>query len=138
MTTDRPRPVPDLQTEPYWQGARSKALLVQECDDCSERVHPSSPCCPNCLNVDLRWIQVSGAGVVVGYCRVAQPLVAGVETPYVVVSVSLLDAPEVELIANLVGREISDIAVGAPVHVTYDVVDDDVVLPQFELTASAV
>ena len=81
---------------------------------------------------------MGGAGVVVGYCRVAQPLVAGVDAPYVVVNVSLLDAPEVALIANLVGRGISDVAVGAPVHVTYDVVDDDLVLPQFEVTASAI
>jgi uncharacterized OB-fold protein len=140
MTAERPRPVLDLQTEPYWQGLRRKVLLVQFCEKCSVHVHPSKPCCPQCLGTDLRWTEVTGAGVVVGYCTVAQPFV-GLAAPYDVVRVSLLDAPEVLLVANLTGRPASagatsDIPIGARVDVVYEVVDDDLVLAQFELAAS--
>jgi uncharacterized protein len=134
VIADRPRPVPDLQTELYWEGLRHKVLLVQFCDRCSVHVHPWKPCCPECLNTELRWTEVGEAGLVVGYCVVAQPFV-GLAAPYTVVRVSLLDAPEVELIANLVG-EGAEVAVGAHVKVVYEVVDDDLVLAQFELTAS--
>jgi uncharacterized OB-fold protein len=140
VTTDRPRPVPDQQTEPYWQGLRRKVLLVQFCDKCSVGVHPSKPCCPQCLSTDLRWTEVSGAGIIVGYCTVAQAFV-GLAAPYDVVRVALLDAPEVELVANLVGRPAVDVAssgvpIGARVDVVYEALGDDVVLAQFQLAAS--
>jgi len=85
------------------------------------------------LATDLNWVEVSGAGVVVGFCVVAQPFVAGFKTPYVVVRVSLLDAPEVELIANIASHRLSGVAVGVLVHVWYDVIDDELVLADFEL-----
>lgn len=135
MTPARPRPIPDLQTEPYWQGACRKVLLVQYCEPCSERVHPSRPCCPNCLNTELGWVEVSGAGTVISYCIVAQSFVTGVTAPYVAVRVALADAPTVELVANLVGPTRFDAAIDAPVHVVFEEIDADLVLPQFELGA---
>jgi uncharacterized protein len=137
MSAGRPRPIPDLQTEPYWQGLRRRALLVQLCEVCSVHVHPLLPCCPVCLETDLSWVQIEGAGLIVGHCTVAQPFVPGIVTPYVVIRVSLLAAPEVELIANMLGGDEPTPAIGSPVHVVYDVVDDDLVLAQFELTPSA-
>jgi len=135
VTPARPRPVPYLQTEPYWRGLVRKVLLVQACANCSLRIHPAKPCCPNCLNTDLAWIEVSGAGVVVSHCIVAQPFVGGFKTPYVVVRVSLLDAPAVELIANIASHRITGVGVGTLVQIWYDVVDDDLVLADFELSA---
>lgn len=137
MNSERPRPVPDLQTEPYWHGLRRRVLLTQFCDACSLHVHPSQPCCPSCLNVDLRWTEIVGRGTVVGFCTVAQPFV-GLPAPYDVVRVALADAPEVELVGNLVGRRdtAGRIEIGARVGVVYETVDDDLVLAQFELTTS--
>jgi uncharacterized OB-fold protein len=137
VTPARPRPVPDLQTEPYWRGLLGKALLVQACESCSARIHPSMPCCPKCLNTDLAWIEVSGDAVVVSYCIVAQPFVAGFKVPYAVVRVSLVDAPDVELIANVASHRVSDIEIGALLHVWYDVVDDDLVLADFDLVTNS-
>lgn len=135
----RPRPVPDLQTQPYWDGLRAERLLTQYCDTCSRHVHPAQPCCPTCLNVELRWVEVSGAGVIAGYCTMGQPFV-GIRAPYDVVRVGLSDAPGVELIGNLVGRADSasaaPIEVGAPVGVVFEKVDDDLVLAQFALAGS--
>ena len=136
MSALRPRPVADLHSEPYWQGLRDHALLVQECDDCLVRLHPSRPCCPRCLSTDLRWVRVSGAGVVVGYSVVAQPFVAGISTPYTVLLVSFSDAPGVELIANLVKGD-SDVSVGDAVRVSFDVIDDELTLANFQLDANA-
>jgi uncharacterized OB-fold protein len=137
VTANRPRPVPDLQSAPYWKGLLRKVLLVQECGNCAVRVHPSLPCCPRCLNTDLRWVEVCGDGVVVGFCVVAQQFVVGFKTPYSVIRVSLCDAPEVEFIANIASHRIAGIEVGARVHVWYDVVDDDLVLADYELAENA-
>jgi uncharacterized OB-fold protein len=94
------------------------------------------PCCPNCLATDLEWVEVSGAGTVVSYCVVAQPFVAGMALPYVVVRVSLRDAPEVALIANLTGDENFGVTIGALVDVVFEEIDDDVVLANFTLVAN--
>jgi len=67
---------------------------------------------------------------------VAQPFVPGIATPYVIVRVSLSGAPEVELVANIVGKPTTALAVGAQVHIVYDEVDDDLVLANFELVAN--
>jgi len=95
------------------------------------------PSCPHCLNIDLAWVEVSGDAVVVSYCIVAQPFVAGFKVPYAVVRVSLVDAPEVELIANVASHRVSDIDVGTLLHVWYDVIDDDLVLADFDLVTNS-
>jgi len=125
VSSNRPRPVADLHSEPYWEALGRKILLVQACASCSRRIHPSAPCCSKCLSVELEWVEVGGEGVVVSYCVVAQPLV------------SLLDAPDVHLIANVAANSVSGVAVGARVHVVFDLIDDDFVLANFELVANA-
>lgn len=137
MSSNRPRPVADLHSEPYWEALGRKILLVQACASCSRRIHPSAPCCSKCLSVELEWVEVGGEGVVVSYCVVAQPLVSGIAAPYVVLCVSLLDAPDVHLIANVAANSVSGVAVGARVHVVFDLIDDDFVLANFELVANA-
>jgi hypothetical protein len=43
----------------------------------------------------------------------------------------------VHLIANVAANSVSGVAVGARVHVVFDLIDDDFVLANFELVANA-
>ena len=67
VAVDRPLPVPNAATGPYWEAARAERLVMPRCDDCG-RYH-FYPCtlCPQCSSANLKWTEVSGAGTVYSF-----------------------------------------------------------------------
>lgn len=126
--------MPDLQTSPYWNGAREGRLMMQRCPDCDRLIHPGKPCCDQCLLTDLEWVAVSGKGVVRSLCVVAADVVPGYAPPYVVADVSLDEQPSVVLTANILNARPEDVGLHAPVRVVFED-RGDVTLPQFVLAS---
>jgi uncharacterized protein len=129
----RPVPRSDRQTAPYWAGAQRHQLLVRQCPDSGRLVHPSKPCCPECLRTDLDWTQVSGDGRVSTFCVMWADFVPGFDTPYVVADISLTEQPSLRITANIIGSAPTDVFIGAPVRVCFEAREDDLLVPQFEL-----
>ncbi len=126
-----PLPIPDLDSQEYWAGAKRRELLIQKCQDCGAyRMYPK-PGCPNCASLDFEWVRSSGKGVVYSYSIVHHPTHPALvdKTPYNVVLVELEEG--VRLISKVIDVPPQEIRVGMPVVVDFEDVAEDITLPVF-------
>lgn len=92
---DRPVPVLDPESEPYWAAAGDGELVVQRCADCDERQLYPRVLCRHCWSRDLSFEGVAGTGSVHSFTRCHTPGQPGYDeaVPYTVALVEL-DLPE--------------------------------------------
>ena len=126
---------PDPVSEPFWAAARAHRLVCQRCGACGARRLPPVPLCHVCRSFDVEWETLSGMGRIYSYTVVrSSPVPAlAADVPYVIAVVALDDAPGVRLVTNVVGGDVDDVVVDAPVAVVWDDVSDTVTIPRFAL-----
>ena len=128
---NRPLPIPDGDTKPYWDAAKEHRLVVQRCQDCAAAIFYPRAVCPHCMSDRIDWIDATGRGTIYSYTVVhrAPPGFAD-SAPYVV---ALIDLEEgVRMMTNVVDAPAA-VRVGAAVEVTFDDVTDEITLPKFRL-----
>jgi uncharacterized protein len=132
---ERPLPVRDELNKHYWDGAREGKLVLLRCPDCSQYVHPPRDLCPACRRVKLEPVEVSGKGTVYSWSVMHSRGNPGFEDkiPYAVLVVELVEQPHLITIGNLIGAEPSELAIGQPVEVTFETINNEVTLPQWRL-----
>jgi uncharacterized OB-fold protein len=84
-------PQVDGDSSHYWERAKARELVVQQCDSCREFVFYPRSVCPHCHSADLSWRVSAGEGTVYSYTvsrRAPSPEFEGM-VPYVVVLVDL-------------------------------------------------
>ena len=126
--TERPFPVPDRDTAPFWEGARAGELRIQRCADCGRHVFYPRALCPHCLSERLEWVRASGRGTVYSFTvvhRTSEEFSAEVPFP---VGLVVLDEG-VRMMARL---DIGEPAIGMAVQVVFERVDDELSLPHFK------
>lgn len=132
----RPHPVIDADSRPFWEGCNREELLGQRCGSCGKWRWPPRRHCPSCHAADPVWEQLPGTGRVVGYVVVHRPMdpaFAG-ELPLAIVHVELDGTGgEMVLVSNLLRDQWEHVEVGAPVVARFRRLDDTVVLPLFTL-----
>lgn len=132
--TWEPRPLPSVtpETAPYWEATADDQLLLCHCTACDLTYYYPRSRCPDCLSDAVEWQEAAGTGVV--YSHTATELVSEwpeEALPVVVAYVELDDGPRV--LTNLVDCDPADVAVGAPVEVTFVETGADLSIPVFEL-----
>jgi uncharacterized OB-fold protein len=131
-------PAIDADSAPFWAGTLAGELRVQTCAACGRRRFPPRPMCPWCRSVDSLWPAVSGRGRIWSWVIAHPPLLEPYASaaPYPVAVVALEDDPAIRLVGDLVAGpdgSVGEIAIDAPVTVTFDRVSDDVALPRWIL-----
>jgi uncharacterized protein len=139
MTTDyqRPVPVPDETTAPFWEHARRHELAFQRCQHCGRFSHLPVAFCRGCHNLDdpsFAFERVTGRGTVVNWTVIHDHMVAGFqgEDALVHVLVRLEEQDDLYFPATLVG-DTSGLTLDAPVRVVFRDVADGVTLPYWQL-----
>jgi uncharacterized protein len=130
---EKPIPVPDPDSAPFWAGCRESRLLIQHCEPCGHNQFPPSNLCSHCGSRGLSWKQASGNGKVFSWIVVRHPVpkpVYAQDVPYVVALVELAEG--VRMPSNIVGCPVDDVVADMPVKVIFRQVTDEVVLPLFE------
>jgi len=129
----RPLPQPTSLTEPYWRAAHEGRLVVQGCTACGHRQFYPRPFCLHCESEDVAWQEVSGNGTLYTFTVNYRAPNAFMKTrlPYVVAMVELDEG--VRMMANILGADPADLAIGKRVRVAFEKVTDEITLPQFEL-----
>lgn len=123
--TDAKRPLPslhELDTQPFWEATRDKALRYQKCSACGTVVwHPRAHC-TGCTGGSLDWHTASGNGVIYSFSVVRQSYHPFFRTlvPYAIAWVDLDEGPRV--LSNIVGVEdpTIDLACGQRVKLTWE------------------
>ena len=128
-----PLPLPDHESQGFWDATRKHELRIQRCTDCRTFRHPPRHHCPNCHSENSEWAKVSGQGKVYGWCEIYQPVLPAfaASVPYNVVEVALEDAPGVVLTGNMPDSGADEVHVGMAVEVTFDDVDDQITIPRW-------
>jgi uncharacterized OB-fold protein len=132
MTRKLPALTPDNRA--FWQGGAEGRLQMHHCDACARFFHPPAPICPRCLSLEVGPRAVSGRGKVLTYTVNHQAWRADLQLPYVVAIVELADQEGLRFVSNIVGTEPDQVAIGMPVQVRFEQVED-VWLPLFERAA---
>lgn len=102
-------PVPNLDTQWWWDALAEGRLTMPECRDCRDRFFPPQPFCPNCGSANWGEVEPDGRGRVYAWVvahRAFSPEF-GDDVPYSIVAVDLVDG------GRLIGRYL-----GAPNELT--------------------
>ncbi len=129
---ERPLPVPDLDSAPYWEAAREHRFRLPRCNDCGTIAFPPRATCSKCLAGNMSWTDLTGRGTVYTYCVMHDTLIRGMEPPFVIAQVELEDQPGLRITSNILDCPIENVRIGMPVEVTFEEVNEQVTLPQFK------
>ena len=86
-----PIPVPDRDTQPFWDGCARRELLIQQCGACSAWLWQPRPVCSSCQTPDPVWTRVSGDAKVASWAVMRPPTLPAYSemVPFVVLLVEL-------------------------------------------------
>jgi uncharacterized protein len=132
MTDTAPRPLPvddDLDTSGFFESARRNELVIRVCDDCGTVLHMPRAYCRACGSWSGRWQPVAGRGRVYSWTVVEHQVHPAFPVPYTIVLVQLDDVPA-RLVGHLPGA--ADLVDGQPMEVSFETLDDGVVVPQWK------
>lgn len=128
----KPLPVPDGDTQPYWDAAKEHRLMIQRCQGCQHAIFYPRSVCPHCMSDRIEWVAASGRGTIYSYTVVHRsPGQFKDDVPYVVALIDLAEG--VRLMSNVVDCAPSDVQIGAGVEVVFDDVTPEITLPKFRL-----
>lgn len=134
-------PLPQFTPDdtPWWEATNREELVIQRCLDCDAFRHPPRPLCQECRSFRFQWQRVEGQGTIYSYVICHHPVHPALKArgPYNVVVVELPAAGNIRLVGNLVDFPDDQIRVGLPVHVVWERIAEDVVLPRWSAVAPA-
>lgn len=115
----------------------SGTLAVQTCASCGARQHPPEEICHRCGAMEFTSTELAPTGTVYSYTIAHYPVNRALAdaVPYAVVLVALDDDPDIRVVGNIVGVDVSDVAIGMAVSAYWEDhdVDGEVVrLPLWE------
>jgi hypothetical protein len=129
---DRPYPVSDPDSAPFWTATAQRRLVLPHCPDCSQLRYPPAPRCPDCLRPLTDWRELSGRASVHSWTEVHAGLVPGIPSPYMVLEVEPVEQPGLVMTSALVGD--GRPAIGEPVELVWsEPYPDGTRLPCFRL-----
>lgn len=134
-----PLPIPQPESEFYWQKAREHELWLPQCRECGKTYFYPRGICPGCFSRDTTWVRSSGRGTLYSFSivhRAPAPIFRD-SVPYVVAIVELEGGAR--LPTNLVGvdPDPEKVRIGMAVEVVFDDVADAIALPKFRPMATS-
>jgi uncharacterized OB-fold protein len=126
------RPQMNADTEYFWEGTAIGELRIQKCNACGELRHPPGPMCPTCHAHDRGYVVASGKGTVFSFLVHHAPQLPGKALP---ATLALIEIEEgLRMIGEVKGGR-DEIAIGSPVQVVFEKIDNELTLAQWEVTA---
>lgn len=128
---EKPLPVVDPESAPYWAALKERRLILKHCRDCGRHHFYPRALCPHCHSDALEWADASGRGSIYSYTVARRP--AGpafkADAPYVVAVVDLDEGAR--MMTNIVTDDVESVRIGQRVAVAFDAVTDEITLPKF-------
>ena len=130
---EKPLPVIDAESAPFWEAAKAHKLVLQHCTDCGKFIHYPRAVCPHCNGQNLDWRDVSGEGTIHSFTVARRPAGPAFkeDVPYVIVLVDLKEGPR--MMSNLVTGDVDGVKIGQAVEVVFDDVTGEITLPKFRI-----
>jgi uncharacterized OB-fold protein len=123
------RPQLNRDTAFFWEGTAAGELRIQKCNACGELRHPPGPMCPTCHAADRGYVVASGRGRVFSFLVHHAPQLPGKALPATLALVELEEG--VRMVGEVLQPPGGGIAIGDPVRVVFERIDDDLTLAQW-------
>jgi uncharacterized protein len=133
LAYDKPRPVPDERSAPFFEATVRGELLLQHCGACGRWMWPVRFRCIDCMSGDVVWRPASGRGTVYTFTVIHQLFHPGfaAEVPY---NVAVIDLDEgVRCYSTVVGVANDDLRIGDHVEVVFERISAEFALPKFRI-----
>ena len=120
---ERPAPIPNEQTKPFWDACNERRLVLQNCTACQRLHYPPTQKCSKCGSADkLEWKEVTGRGHIATYIVIEDGRLNRrmPDQPYNLAMITLDEDTRVNFYSNLPGTPPYKVPVGAAVEVTYE------------------
>ncbi len=131
---NKPIPVPQGESDYYWQKAKQHELWLRQCNACGNTYFYPRDISPCCFSKDTSWVQASGNATLYTYGIAERPPHRGFaeETPYVTAIVELEEGPR--LLSNIVMDEPTPekLQIGMALKVVFEDISETIALPKFE------
>jgi len=132
MPEQIPQTTPDGDSQVYWEGIARGELRIQRCVTCTRYGFDPRSICPHCFSDRLSWVAASGKGTIYSYTVAHQAFGPfAKEVPFVIAIVELEEG--VRMLTRIIGSPRERIAIGAPVHVSFESIAEGPTLPYFRL-----
>ena len=134
----KPVPVPDEESRPFFDGAKRRELMILRCSACGHPMWPAShagslpltPRCQRCNSPELEWTAATGKATLYSFVVMHQPYPGFEdEVPYNIALVELEEG--VRCFSNIVDCDNADLHVGMPLEVVFEDLTDEVSIPKF-------
>ena len=119
---------------PFWEGAASGKLLLQECRACGKVQFFPRAVCVDCFSSDLEWVPASGRGKVHSFTWVRVPRNPAFKEEVPICYANIVLDEGVILESRIVGKERQKVKIGDKVKVIFqETASAEIKLPVFEL-----
>ena len=132
---DKPLPIIDPDSAPYWKAAKNHKLLLKRCSACGKAHFYPRELCPHCHADTVDWIEARGTGSIYSFTVARRPAGPAFkpDAPYVVAIIELDEGAR--MMTNIVGCPPDSVKIGQRVSVVFEDVTDEISLPKFTVTA---
>ena len=128
--TKRALPKPTPETAHFWEGTKSKQLLLQSCASCYHIYFPPRPFCPACGSKDVK-IQIASGKATLDSYVINHRKHPAFDSPYSIAIVKLEEGPQ--MMTNIVDcpQTPEALQLDMPLAVKYEELSDEITLPLF-------
>jgi len=113
----------------WWDAVDKGVVMIQRCKSCQTLRHPPRPMCFACQSMEWDAIESTLDGEVLSHTCIRHPQVPGYPKDPICAVIKLAEGTN--LVANVVGCEYEDVAIGMKVKGVVEQVDEKTMLPQF-------
>ncbi len=136
MTTgyNKPVPVPQVESDVYWQGAKNHELWLRNCNDCGNAYFYPRDISPCCFSRNTDWRQASGKATLFTYAIVHRAPHMGFvgDVPFVPAMVELEEGPIMPTNIVMDDPTPENLQIGMPLEVVFEDITEDISLPKFK------
>ena len=131
---NKPVPIPQGESDYYWEKAKAHELWLRQCDDCGNAYFYPRDISPCCFSKNTSWIQASGKATLFTFAIVHRPPHPGFReiAPYVTAIVELEEGPKFPTNIVIDDPTPENLQIDMALEVTFDDITDTIALPKFK------
>ena len=121
------RYLPEVEPGPkgeFWRCGKDRELRISRCQGCGYWIHPHIDACRQCHSRNIAPETVSGKATLESWTVNHQRWFSDLKEPFVVGLVTLVEQEGLNLTTNIVNCDFDDLAIGMPVRVVFEHVED--------------
>src|SRR5262245_27070433 len=133
---ERPAPVPNDLTKPFWDACNERWMVLQTCNTCAMQHYPPTQQCNKCDSSDhLVWQEVLGNAHIDVYFVIRVSRIRGFRSaqPINFAVITLGEDPGINFLSNLPGTPPGEVPVGAPVELIFEQTNTGQMIPEWRV-----